>query len=516
MDRLPPEILSLIVSHLPIWIRNPAQSRAELVRPGIASVSRKWQFAVERLVFRDVQFKNTELGLFASIFSDPRRRALIETLRFEIVLPTYSDAECGLYESDQDRLANNSAASEAVAGIFRLLSSWGSDPAIAIRLLLVVHSPMDPSYRGAEKLARNKRDLWWGSRPDLFAKRYENSYIQLSDLDKLPVVACLKWVSPHAGNRKFHPGSYLALITKAPARERMTWTYYEPDIFLALRRQMRDELVQNLKAIRLSPSTRELTVDFNTLDWAHGERSPNLVFPQQHDPLCAALHQLFGNKLEKLAYAGQVDPSFFWPYPEDGPREPFWSSLSELTVTFDMRSPSGRWYFRAPPGDPHNVPASDEPLPDDTVGYMPPGYGSERETADALAYLSSLRQQKIAADGTGEFRIVPEEEMIVPLLEAFARAAAQMPALESACLTTRLRAPYFSWSVAYVAPKTVAADYAEYLDSNDRAGGVRPRVFLDVHEWEIPEPALGLLRRIANARHGQDAILTHMTSLDFE
>ena len=135
-----------------------------------------------------------------------------------------------------------------------------------------------------------------------------------------------------------------------------------------------------------------------------------------------------------------------------------------------MRSPSGRWYFRAPPRDAHNVPASDEPLPDYTDGHMPPGCGSEQETAEALAFLSSLHRQKIAEDGTGEFRIVPEEEMIVPLLEAFARAAAQMPALESACLTSRLRAPYFSWLVTYVASRTMAADYEDYLDSDDRRG----------------------------------------------
>ena len=105
-----------------------------------------------------------------------------------------------------------------------------------------------------------------------------------------------------------------------------------------------------------------------------------------------------------------------------------------------MCRPSGRWYFRAPPRDAHNVPASDEPLPDYTVGHMPPGCGSEQETAEALAFLSSLHRQKIAEDGTGEFRIVPEEEMIVPLLEAFARAAAadarsrvRLPNFASAC-----------------------------------------------------------------------------------
>ena len=159
-----------------------------------------------------------------------------------------------------------------------------------------------------------------------------------------------------------------------------------------------------------------------------------------------------------------------------------------------MCRPSGRWYFRAPPGAPHNGPASDEPLPDDTVGHMPPGFGSEQETAEALAFLSSLYRQEIAEDGTREFRIVPEEELIVPLLEAFARAAAQTPALESACLSSRLRAPYDLWLVTYVAPRTMAAKYEDYLDSDDRAG-VRPRVLLHVHDWKVPEQVLGCFAR---------------------
>ena len=131
MNGLPLEIIDIIVSHLPKWTDDVAQPRRELVRPKIASVSRKWQLAVERVVCREVRFKNAELDAFASVFSQPRRRALIETLRFEIVLPTYSDTECAVYESDQDRLASNRAASEAVASLLHLLSGWGSDPDVA-------------------------------------------------------------------------------------------------------------------------------------------------------------------------------------------------------------------------------------------------------------------------------------------------------------------------------------------------------------------------------------------------
>lgn len=510
----PMEIIDIIVSHLPKWTDDVAQPTRELVRPKIASVSRNWQLAVERVVHREVRFKNDELDAFTSVFSQPRRRALLKKLRFEVVLPTYSDAECGVYESDPYRLANNKAASEAVAGLFHVLSGWGSDPDVAVLLFLHVYSPMDPSYRGADKMMRDMADVARGSRADLFEKRYEHSYIQLMDLDKLPLVPCLEWVGLHAGTRRFHPGSYLALITRAPACEWLVWNYYEPIVYPALRRKMRDELVQNLKAIRLSPSVRRLTVDFYSHGCVHSERLPNLVFPHQQDPLCAAIHQLVGNKLEGLTYLGQVDPSFFWPYPEDGPREPFWSSLNQLTVEFDMRSPSGRWYFRAAPGDTRDVPASDEPLPNDTVNHMPPGYGSERETEEALAYASSLQERRRAGSSSrlDAFRVVPEEEVMVPFLVAFARAAAQMPTLESACLLSYPAGPYFEWLVQYIALETMASKYEDYIDEDDR-DRVKPRVFLYVHGWKVPEQVLDLFRRISRASHGQDAIITHITDI---
>ena len=139
MDCLPLEIIATIVSYLPK--HTTAQARTaqtaqtaqttqttQLVRPCIACLSRKWQFAVERLVYREVRFKHTELDEFAAIFSQASRRGLLQTLRFDIVLPSYGDADCAVYESDQERLANNKVASEAITALFGVLATWGSDP----------------------------------------------------------------------------------------------------------------------------------------------------------------------------------------------------------------------------------------------------------------------------------------------------------------------------------------------------------------------------------------------------
>jgi hypothetical protein len=532
MDCLPLEIIATIVSYLPKHTTAQAETAqtTQLVRPRIACLSRKWQFAVERLVYREVRFKHTELDEFAAVFSQPRRRGLLQTLQFEIVLPSYGDAECAVYESDQERLTNNRIASEAITALFGVLATWGSDPARAAILLYIhVYSPMDPPHRGTDKLAQDRLDNLCRRRADLFEQRYQHSYIQFPDPANLPAAPCLRAVVPDAGARQFHPSSSLALLTAAGSvTNHLSWQYAEPGVYAPLRRQMRDELVHTLQTFRLPSSVRRFTVDFESYPYEHAQRLPDLVSPRAHDPLCAALHRVVGDGegLEALAYTGQVDPSLFWPYSyaaADGgggggggePPEPFWGSLAELTVDFDMRSPSGRWYFRAAAGDAHNVPSSDEPLPADG-GYMPPGYGSDEDEWDEAAeYEVSLRPEGREGDGTldllDDFRVVPDEEVLVPLLEAFARAVAQMPALKTACLTSRLPDPYLEWFVVYATPGNLT-DHEEYMEEDDSTGA-KPRVFLHVHGWTAPEQVLDTLRKIGQKRHGQDAIVTYIPSL---
>jgi hypothetical protein len=505
MDCLPLEIIAIIVSYLPKHTTVQAEveaahttQKAQLVRPRIACLSRKWQFAVERLVHREVRFKHTELDEFAAIFSHPRRRGLLRTLRFEIVLPGYGDVDCAVYESDEERLANNKVASGAITALFGVLATWGSDPArTAILLYMHVYSPMDPQHRGADKLVQDRLDNLCRRRADLFEQRYQHSYIQLSDPANLPAAPCLRRVIPDAGARHFHPSSSLALLTAAAsATSHLSWQYAEPGVYAPLRRRMRDELAHTLQTFRLPRSARRFTVDLESHPYQHAQRLPDLVSPRTHDPLCAALHRVVGDGdgLEALSYTGQVDPSFFWPYFDsaaaDGgggvgvgePPEPFWCSLVELSVDFDMRSPSGRWYFRGAAGDAHNVPSSDEPLPAEG-GYMPPGYGSDEDEWDEAAeYEVSLRPVGREGDGTldllDDFRVVPDEEALLPLLEAFARAVAQMPALRTACLTSRLPDPYLEWFVVYATPGNLT-DYEEYMEEDDSAG-TKPRVFLHV------------------------------------
>jgi hypothetical protein len=248
------------------------ERRPPLARPGIGSLSNKWQAALEPYIYGELHVKSTELDQFASSFHDSQghRRPMLRSLYFRTVLPTYSDADRNVYESNQDRVANNRAASVAVAELFSILAPWEPHPGAAVDLFISAYSLTDHCHR--------------------FYDRYKNSFIRLPDSDKLSVVPCIKSISLHPRGREIHPVSLVALTAKAPAIQSVTWDYNEPVPYLALRRPMRDEFARSLETLRLPPSTRQFRVNVYSGDpYRLKHRQPNLVFPHQRDPLCSAV-----------------------------------------------------------------------------------------------------------------------------------------------------------------------------------------------------------------------------------
>jgi hypothetical protein len=72
---------------------------------------------------------------------------MLKSLYFRIVLPTYSDADLNVYESNQDRVANNRAASEAVAALFSILAPWEPHLGAAVDLFISAYSLTDHCHR---------------------------------------------------------------------------------------------------------------------------------------------------------------------------------------------------------------------------------------------------------------------------------------------------------------------------------------------------------------------------------
>ncbi len=96
MDRLPQEIIESIVGYmLPeenYWsdYEIATGSKVDSVA-AYASLSRSFQHAVERVSFRNIKIKSTELGHFKDVFQNKNlyRRVLLKGLYMTIILPEY-------------------------------------------------------------------------------------------------------------------------------------------------------------------------------------------------------------------------------------------------------------------------------------------------------------------------------------------------------------------------------------------------------------------------------------------
>ena len=86
MESLRPEILELIIPHLfevpPIkhpmpWDREPVLNVAQY-----ATMSRKWQYSVERFTMADIKKYSTDLDMFRQVFSSqPTARTAFSVLK---------------------------------------------------------------------------------------------------------------------------------------------------------------------------------------------------------------------------------------------------------------------------------------------------------------------------------------------------------------------------------------------------------------------------------------------------
>ena len=87
MNNLSPELLSHIVTCLA-----PSKFRC------YATISRPFQFVIERHTIRSIRLKSSDLALFSTPFSVPHRRSGLGELIYHIILPTYSLNRIGKFK----------------------------------------------------------------------------------------------------------------------------------------------------------------------------------------------------------------------------------------------------------------------------------------------------------------------------------------------------------------------------------------------------------------------------------
>ncbi|OTA55791.1 hypothetical protein K449DRAFT_387830 [Hypoxylon sp. EC38] len=499
MDNVPQEIIDQIASYIPKdldsnseWGNSEWGNDRQRVRawPRLATLSRAWQAAIEKMTFKELVIESTDFAEFSTALSTVHRRRFLKLLSLRVVLPPYN-IEAGQYESNQDRERNNRVAGREVNRLLHELATWHTDPTIELRFWF--ESPSD------ELCAP------WGS-------CHAYSYLHLTGLDRLQV-PCISSISTPEylwrGNRIIHPSSLVSLTAKFPGVSEISFQYEEPGPFLALRRELRDDFVASLEAFELPPQVKELSVWARPPRLPHNKSLPDLIGSLPNDPLCITVNKMVSqSNVRDVYFEGLVDPSFFRTSP-DG----LYSSLRDLRVCCHYYSPSGKWYFKGSESNTFILPASDEPLPASTRGLYPPGYGTGDDTEAALAY-----EQSMDRDATENrpviqshmFRLIPNEEVMVPLLEAFARYIASIRSLEYVKIYMD-RPPWLGeWFISYSAPGHPSY-YDTRMEKPDE-GSSRARVFFKVGDWEPEDSLVDLFRAIGQEVYERDAVITFLRS----
>ncbi|KAI0506342.1 hypothetical protein F5B22DRAFT_650902 [Xylaria bambusicola] len=389
-----------------------------------------------------------------------------------------------------------------MSALLQELSQWSAGR--KLNLIINMHSPMDGYHRGHDKFDHDRYQVRLGRRDDLFHDRYRYSYIRFTDAFHA-VVPCVTTFYVHYGPRSLDPGSLVALTAAFPNLEGINWLYRDSVHFPALRRGQMHEFASAVASFRPPPACKTLYIYIKSQWYPHKERLPDLG--SGDGTVCSAPRTMLGrSSIERLDYEGPIDPTLFWATQGaslDADDACAWKSLREMEICFGLGLPEDRFYDKG----------SDVPLPPDAADLLPPGYyDSDEQNAAAVAAAKTIEMPK---DDKGhivagcEFRWLPRDEAILPLLEAVAHRLTRTPSLRRVYLEASLPRGSGLWFFSYQAPGEVSA-WDEYVEREDLACDdpmTRARVFL--HAARRPnEETVARLRGIGTALYGEDTIVT--------
>ncbi|KAL8793235.1 MAG: hypothetical protein Q9195_004171 [Heterodermia aff. obscurata] len=418
MDRLPQELIAHVASFIE---RDVDQSQIGFLQrkelpsklPPYATLSREWQLAIETRTFRTLRFKSTELPYVTQVVTG-HRRAFIANIEYEVVLPDYPDHHCAKFETGGDQERNNQAFTYAIHVLFQFLKSLedngnGKATRSVALFLCDIYSPMDKFHRDEEKLQEDETQVELGKRYDLWEHRYEHSILKLLDHPELPVLSIVSaFVLGLMADRYVEPRSAILMAAKCP---------------------------------------RLLSVDIGVYDDEKKDRdvrwrARHTVLPIDH--LSHALHTLSRSiNLTTLDLSPIViSPVLYWPSDRTGVDPPHWPNLRHHHVEFNMTDPTGKWYFIRDPNRPidQDEAANDSDDPEDSASDT----DSEPLSEDSLRPDSYAPRREAIATGAYPirlFRTLPDDALMDPLLLSMARAAEQMPRLQTMSLTSTMRDP---------------------------------------------------------------------------
>lgn len=434
MDKLSPEVLSIILAHL---LAKPTQERPS----AYATVARSWQYVVEAFSFANITIKSKELETLTRIFSGPgrHRRDLLRQLNYNIGLPTHGD-------SRNDHATNEGAFGSAVQSCFDLLESWdkgydgdhdGQDGTITRRscpnMQLHLWLSHDVDTKNADGPVDHAFDVCHSSA----ARRYHTLLPEFN----VPQVQCVTSLGIGVTlGRAPHPATLCQIAALLPSLESLDLTYWDPAVKRHdMRKEHRVALGTGLRALSSKlPKLERLCirrqdgVDPSNHSFACGDLQEDGV-----DTLCNAIRHLAETcPLKELQLENiMISPDLFRhspsgiTLPSAEPESPTFPDLRRLDIKSGILAPSGKWYYT---GDPASVEAfeGDDILDDDDDTE------EDVDSEDSGDEDNSTRDRFVNGERPHhEWRRRPDPDTFDPLIQDLTDAVLKrMPSLQCARL----------------------------------------------------------------------------------
>ncbi|KAI1195513.1 hypothetical protein F5X97DRAFT_307889 [Nemania serpens] len=519
MNRLPQEIYDQIATLL----QGP-----DFDRPALATISRHWQAAIERLTFSCIYLRSNDLVRFDEIVRNGRRR-YVKAIKYLIVLPAYSDEVRCRFEREDDRRVNDEAFTVAIHRLFHLLQYWDAIRDGYVEFSIEdVYSPSDYLFlRCSSPLfdIKCRGGCEYGSDDDstvtdLWSWRYRYSFIRLLRPSVLPLVPVVCEFRIHWITRNLCDRVPIEIAARLPNIRMGCWLMNDWSIrYLTVCRSHRRDLAEAVAELLPRSSSLEdisfiipLPFYCDYQNFSVGSLHPE---DSTRDSLSNAIRTATAkiSTLRRLKINGAIDKSVFWPGPTHAVSEPYWQNLEHLTVRFSPRRPSGGHYFV----DPH-YPTQGMFMPSEAE--VPPGYKQTEEEEAAAATSFSVVSECDPIAELGNWRWVVEvvpDDSLMPLIEAFGQACLQMPMLKAADLSTIVPAPTglnrnsspvsgrSLWGIWYFSPGTMEHK-PEWMDPAFSEDIHRRRLIWDVKDWRPDADLQSLLGNIGREKHGEELV----------
>jgi hypothetical protein len=410
---IPPEIIDLIIPHL--WEISPEtlplrewEVDKKPISRGLASyatISRIWQFAIERYTFDSIVTFSDDLPRLQRIVGDcPRRRRHVMELWYSIDLPLYSLDRQYLVERPEEHQASLEAFQQGVQDIWDVLSKWARDcPGSAVRLILNADAPVNRNPKPSDR---------FNNEPLAGHSQQPEHFLSLDVTTRLPSLPFVSDLGVSFEGRHFHPSAMETLIHSLPALRRL-------HLFVGAPRPKNHELrAEDRKALARALSSPSLhRLEFLSIKmWYDNPNNHSWDMSPSHDPsyplgdvLNRAICSLAQRSLQYLNLTGSypISPAL-WGAGEDGnainpSSEIIFPYLEKVYIEHSHITYDGRWLYTGHPEAPPSVDTIDTTSVDFQNGEYP----------------------------FHEWRVRPDPEMYDPLLRSMARAVLNMPNLRS-------------------------------------------------------------------------------------